>query len=431
MGASRNCWVLLIVVLLLCPEWNPLGNHSTFTCANPLETAAAEDSDDPWAEPRTLADPFGQKASSIEQPLVEGASASKDPAPKSQLRFGQTPWESLTVRSFALEMGILAFCVIYIVTVFVGGHINARLVKAWAREFCLPEGLFHKNFAVVGVGEGKPPLSKLGASEFRLHCSGRKHCKFLEATLKLKPRQDLFALLLGVLFPQDDQVNIEVYMKEASMPQMVMAVATKKLMKAMLKEDGGEDDVRKLTHKLDVGRDKISSWPSDKLVVNSEHSSLFYDIMTDQFVDQIFGQKAFGFHGKYFRLLHFTSEQSYGPKDQRAVLRFSFKLPPLDQMKHLTKLISSVGVFVDVVGNYKLSPDQRKRAEKLRHEVEKKESKEKGKEQQEGVEERRMVKRAEEQEKIKRMHPEQREKYEARKAKVEDKRNQKRFVRKG
>jgi hypothetical protein len=35
------------------------------------------------------------------------------------------------------------------------------------------------------------------------------------------------------------------------------------------------------------------------------------------------------------------------------------------------------------------------------------------------------------QEKIKRMHPEQREKYEARKAKVEDKRNQKRFVRKG
>jgi hypothetical protein len=80
---------------------------------------------------------------------------------------------------------------------------------------------------------------------------------------------------------------------------------------------------------------------------------------------QIFGQKAFGFHGKYFRLLHFTSEQSYGPKDQRAVLRFSFKLPPLDQMKHLTKLISSVGVFVDVVGNYKLSPDQRKRAEKV------------------------------------------------------------------
>jgi hypothetical protein len=45
--------------------------------------------------------------------------------------------------------------------------------------------------------------------------------------------------------------------------------------------------VRKLTHKLDVGRDKISSWPSDKLVVNSEHSSLFYDIMTDQFVDQV------------------------------------------------------------------------------------------------------------------------------------------------
>ena len=30
-------------------------------------------------------------------------------------------------------------------------------------------------------------------------------------------------------------------MSEASMPPMVLAVATKKLIKAMLKEDGGED----------------------------------------------------------------------------------------------------------------------------------------------------------------------------------------------
>ena len=43
---------------------------------------------------------------------------------------------------------------------------------------------------------------------------------------------------------QDDRLDIEVYMKESSMPQMVMAVATKKLMKSMLVEEGGEDGER-------------------------------------------------------------------------------------------------------------------------------------------------------------------------------------------
>ena len=59
--------------------------------------------------------------------------------------------------------------------------------------------------------------------------------------MKLKSRQDLFALLLGLVYPSSDLVDIEVYMKESDMPQMVMAVATKKLIKAALKEETGED----------------------------------------------------------------------------------------------------------------------------------------------------------------------------------------------
>ena len=80
---------------------------------------------------------------------------------------------------------------------------------------------------------------------------------------------------------------------------------------------------------------------------------------------QIFSQDAFATHGKYFRLLHFTSEQSYGPQDQRAVLRFSFKLPTISKMHELTKLLSAVAAFTDILGNYKLSPDMKKRADKV------------------------------------------------------------------
>ena len=38
---------------------------------------------------------------------------------------------------------------------------------------------------------------------------------------------------------------------------------------------------------MEVGREKLASWPSEKLAVHAEHSSLFFDIMTDQIVDQV------------------------------------------------------------------------------------------------------------------------------------------------
>lgn len=45
-------------------------------------------------------------------------------------------------------------------------------------------------------------------------------------------------------------------------------------------------DVRNLAHKMEINRDKLPAWPSDRLLVYAEHSSLFYDIMTDQMADQ-------------------------------------------------------------------------------------------------------------------------------------------------
>ena len=65
----------------------------------------------------------------------------------------------------------------------------------------------------------------------------------MEATLKLKPRQDIFSLLISLVFPMDDQLDVDVYMKESDMPQMVLAIATRKLMRAMLKEETGEEGV--------------------------------------------------------------------------------------------------------------------------------------------------------------------------------------------
>lgn len=64
-------------------------------------------------------------------------------------------------------------------------------------------------------------------------------------------------------------------------------------------------------------------------------------------------------------MLHITPDQSYGPKDQKAVIRFSFALPTAARMQDLNKMLSTVGVWIDVVGNFKLNGDLQKRAEKV------------------------------------------------------------------
>jgi hypothetical protein len=49
----------------------------------------------------------------------------------------------------------------------------------------------------------------------------------------------------------------------------------------------GVADVRTFAHVVAVGKNKMPNWPSDKLTVLAEHSSIFYDIMTEQLLDAV------------------------------------------------------------------------------------------------------------------------------------------------
>lgn len=136
------------------------------------------------------------------------------------------------------------------------------------------------------------------------------------------------------------------------------------------------------------------------------------------------------------------------------VLRFSFTLPPRERMAELGKLMSVAMHFIDVVGMYKLKPEQRLRAEKLRKEVAAMEWRKQDDKRRESAEERRAAKRREElvreqphlpvvpavmkvhvrflmcpaagsQEKLKRMTPAAREKHEARMSRLDRQRQMK------
>lgn len=78
------------------------------------------------------------------------------------------------------------------------------------------------------------------------------------------------------------------------------------------------------------------------------------------------------------------------------VLRLSFTLPERERMAELGKLMTAAMHFIDAVGSYKLRPEQRLRAEKLRKDVAAMEWRKQDEQRRESAEERRAAKRKEE-----------------------------------
>ena len=50
---------------------------------------------------------------------------------------------------------------------------------------------------------------------------------------------------------------------------------------------GFNAELEELAHKIDVHRDKLPGWPSEKLTVIAEHSSNLYELVPDQIMDQV------------------------------------------------------------------------------------------------------------------------------------------------
>ena len=64
----------------------------------------------------------------------------------------------------------------------------------------------------------------------------------------------------------------------------MLAVAAKRQAKALVRS---QRDVEKMAPRVEVARDRIAGWPSDQLLVYAEHPTLFYDLMTEQLMDQV------------------------------------------------------------------------------------------------------------------------------------------------
>ncbi|EFN56107.1 hypothetical protein CHLNCDRAFT_51730 [Chlorella variabilis] len=355
--------------------------------------------------------------------------------------------------SWVLEGCAVAFLLAFLVNLAVGRGRNERLAVAWTTELVAPDGVLDRNFSLLGPGdtEAGEVLLKDSMHVYKFWASGRRFCQGLLATLQLVRRQDLLAYSLQLVRGQKDVMELELRMSEGCMPPLVLAIAPPPVARTMQQDSA---DVKRLCKRVDPTRDRIAQWP-ERLTVLAEHSSIFYDLMTPQLLELAFGRDAFLAVKPYFRFLHITSElpEDAGPHKQarpqagwlgpgggkdggkrlgggKGVVRLSFSLPPEGDTATLNKFLVTVLLLADLLGSYRLSPEQQKRAAEARQKKEAEERAAVADDRQRRADERRQQKAAEEADRLKRMNPAQREKELERKQKLQAKRRMSRMSKK-
>uniref|UniRef100_W8BR42 PAT complex subunit CCDC47 n=1 Tax=Ceratitis capitata TaxID=7213 RepID=W8BR42_CERCA len=164
-------------------------------------------------------------------PIDQKTSEPKLTVAKIPMHF-RTHWDS-----YWMEMLMLAGLLAYFSNFFAGKTKNARLAQLW---FNTHKGLLDDNFVLVG-DDGKqenenPGLMKESESLYTLWCSGRTCCEGMLVELKMIKRQDLVALISGLIRPQQDQVHIKVEMTRGVMDSFVFCVGSRKTITKVFKE---------------------------------------------------------------------------------------------------------------------------------------------------------------------------------------------------
>lgn len=254
-------------------------------------------------------------------------------------------WKSSQYIKWLPEVAMALLLASYIANIWIGRARNTDVAMAFVKTFC-PEGsLLERNFSQVGprIEGAMDIILRESMNKFNIYATGRRFCKNFHATLDLKHRQDLMYMASYAISPRADHINIDIAMNEANMQPLVLVVATPRLAKELSKS---LPDVQSFARPIEVSQQVLPGFPSKSLRVWTESKSTFYELMTDKIMDLLFGRAAFEEASKYFRYLHFSSENPEG--FSKHSLKLSFNLPPEHQMEDLTKVLTATLHFIDV-----------------------------------------------------------------------------------
>ncbi|KAK8921448.1 hypothetical protein KSP39_PZI019910 [Platanthera zijinensis] len=270
--------------------------------------------------------------------------------------------QKFSLRSYVIEIVCISFLIVFAINFFIGKRQNELIALCWASQFATKDSIFDKNFSLLGTGDGKedaPLLLKEGQNVFKFYASGRRFCQGLLATMELRCRHDLISRLTDLLFSNTDTITFEVVMNDDAMDHVVLAVARKKMAKSMHKEARDLQRFATLMPAAPSGR----RWLAEDLMVVTESKEVAGDLISDAVIDQVFGVKAFEQTGKGFISLHFSDQH---PGSRKNILFLKFALPGANHMPDMTRLVSLVPYYIDLIGRYKLSPQARAKTEASR-----------------------------------------------------------------
>ncbi|CAN6808611.1 hypothetical protein Bca4012_002961 [Brassica carinata] len=291
-------------------------------------------------------------------PTAENATETADPETASTAQDATPPSKKKKKeKSYAIEIACVCFLMALGINYFVGKRENERLALAWAAKFASKDTIFHKNFSLLGVGDGveSPLLLKEALNVFKFYASGRRYCHGLLATMELKSRHDLISRAFNLVVPCKDEITFEVYMNEEAMDHVVFAMAKKKAAKTMQKE---VKDLQRFAGIVSppAGR----KWVSEELSVISESKEVAGDMITDTVLDQVFGDKAMEKYGKNFMSMHISDQH---PGKHKKMMLFKFSLPDAKHMDDIVRLVALIPYYIDLVGRYRLSTQARNKTE--------------------------------------------------------------------
>jgi hypothetical protein len=127
------------------------------------------------------------------------------------------------------------------------------------------------------------------------------------ASLDLKRRQDLLSYLLHAVFPKDDTLEVEVYMNEACMPPLVMALGHTRQAREAFR---GRKDVSQYA-KLVSLRDRLPKFDADHFACYSESKDVAADLLLSA-LDDVVVEDAWEAAGQYLQSVVVSSENAEG-----------------------------------------------------------------------------------------------------------------------
>ena len=122
----------------------------------------------------------------------------------------------LSLSSYSWELCALFFFLAYGIVYLYGRRVNDRVATGWALAL---EELLGTHFAQVGDdADGSGLLSKHSPTTYTLYATGRDHCEWVQATLQLQARQDLYQLIGSLFAPVPDRLVLDVGFAEEEAP---------------------------------------------------------------------------------------------------------------------------------------------------------------------------------------------------------------------